>query len=378
VKRFILSTLCLTLFSTLPAYAQVAFDAGGPSGGAIILGASASACNATMEGAIHWDGTCFQGCDGSSWECINGACDNTPHPFVFTDVTAAATSTLFESNIVQINGADAGCNSVISISGDGSPEWRLCSNVTCGSEIQTWTSSNSSQDTQGNYVQIRATSDALTNVTNTVTANVGSASNVWTVATTITGSCGATPTFGDVCADGSVYAGITPNGNVPMYVPRCDVGMTWSGSVCTGTRSLLSWNDGNSAGRTFTGYSSSTTGELNSSGIITLDSDDITVGIQPHQAAQACADLNVHGNTDWYLPARSEMITIWDSLIEGTPNDENPDPIITGFATTSYWSSSESITSYAQRASFSSGPGGGTWYGTNKHSAYAVRCARKD
>lgn len=43
-----------------------------------------------------------------------------------------------------------------------------------------------------------------------------------------------------------------------------------------------------------------------------------------------------------------------------------------------YWTSSESSLNSADRASFSSGPGAGSWYGTNKYSDYPVRCARQD
>jgi hypothetical protein len=363
-------------FLPLSSYAQVAFNAGGPNGGAIILGNSGDTCNASMEGALYWDGSCFQGCDGTSWECMNGACDNTPHSFTFTDITGAATSTVFESNIIQINGADPACNSVISVSGDGSPEWRLCSNITCGTEIQTWTSSNSSEDTQGNYLQIRTTSDASTNVTNTVTANVGAASNVWTVATTITGSCGATPTPGDICTDGTVYAGITPDGNLPMYISRCDDGMSSSGSACTGVRSSLPWNDDNAYGdNVVTGTGSREDGDLNTATLIVIDSDATVGGTQPHQAAQACADLNVHGYTDWYLPAYDELFVIYENLMDGSPNDNSPDPVITGFATSSYWSSSQGWApeNYGFQVNFNDGTG----VQSQKNQDLHVRCARK-
>jgi hypothetical protein len=40
------------------------------------------------------------------------------------------------------------------------------------------------------------------------------------------------PTVGQACTDGSVYAGLTPDGNVPMYVTPCDYGETGAAHSC--------------------------------------------------------------------------------------------------------------------------------------------------
>jgi hypothetical protein len=159
-----------------------------------------------------------------------------------------------------------------------------------------------------------------------------------------------------------------------MYIARCDIGMTWDGSNCTGTRSTLPWNNGNNSDYTTTSYTSQTDGDINTAGIIILDSDSATSGTQEHQAAQACADLNVHGHTDWYLPAASELDVIYENLMDGTPNDDNADPVITGFATAHYWSSTEINSQESRSQSFSTGSSNYSWkYGDN-----TVRCARKD
>ena len=42
-----------------------------------------------------------------------------------------------------------------------------------------------------------------------------------------TDPCVSTSTPGTVCADGSVYAGISPDGNSKMFAARCDVGRTF-------------------------------------------------------------------------------------------------------------------------------------------------------
>src|SRR5690606_34398043 len=74
------------------------------------------------------------------------------------------------------------------------------------------------------------------------------ASNVGATATDTvaksTDACIGAPAVGTVCADGSVYAGNSPDGDVPMYVTRCDLGQAWDGAACGGTRQQLPWNDG--------------------------------------------------------------------------------------------------------------------------------------
>lgn len=182
-------------------------------------------------------------------------------------------------------------------------------------------------------------------------------------------------TPGDICLDGTIYAGLTPDGNVPMYVTRCDLGLTLNGAFCEGYNQNYPWNNGNSSGKTTTGFSSATDGDGNTAGIILLDSDSSVGGTQPHQAAQACADLNLHGHTDWYLPARNEMTVIYESLQEGTPNDSAPDPIIDGFNAAYYHTSSETGTA---NWTFSMNTGSQHQYSSQaqKQNARPVRCAR--
>ncbi len=310
--------------------------------------------------------------DGTKMVCVT-ACDSMPTTFDFTDAPNVAISTLTASNILSIVGTDSGCNSNVSVSGNGSPQYRVCSDSTCTSEVQTWTASNLSFAMFGRYLQVRTTSASTDGVAQNVTVTVGGMSNVWTV-TTGSGVCGATPSPGDICSDGTVYAGISPDGNKRMYVARCDSGMTWNGSACTGTRATLTWNDGNS-NWIATGYTSWVNGSVNTAGLIVTDSNSVAGGVQPHNAAQACADYDDgNGNTDWYLPARDEMNVIYENLVDGVPNDNNPDPLIPGFATGSYWSSSDHASiSLAYPQVFSSG----VVSGVAKSNAYAVRCARK-
>ncbi len=345
-------------------------------GGETIIGSTGLSCAAGTAGGMRYSSGCIQYCDGSSWACIatTAGCDDAPASFNFTDQTGVSTNTLTSSNILLITGTDSGCSPVVSVSSGDSPEFRVCSDSSCSSVVQTWTATNTAVDMNGNYLQLRDTSSSSGSTTINVTASVGGVSNTWSLSTASAGSCGASPTIGATCSDGSVYAGQSPDGYVDMYIPRCDIGMSWDSSNCTGTRSDLPWNNGNNSDYTTTGYTSGTDGDINTAGIITLDSDSGTAGTQPHQAAQACADLNVHGHTDWYLPARDELDVVYENLQDGIPNDDNADPIISGFATDYYWSSSEYNGGNAYRERFSDGSQGNSY----KYYTYAVRCARRD
>lgn len=349
--------------------------------GEAIIGNTSLACSGTTVGGMRWNSgsSCIQFCNGTSWACISQTvgCDGAPAAFDFTDLNGLTASTQTSSDILPITGTDPACNTVVSVSGDGSPQFRVCSDSICSSVIQNWTATNTSLDMNGRYLQIRATTDASPSTTANVTATVGGVSNVWQITTTSTGPCGdvGPGDEGQICSDGSVYAGVTPDGNRNMYVPRCDVGMSWDGSNCTGTRSNPPWNDGNSSGHVLTGYTSTVTGSLNTAGLIVMDSNSGVGGTQPHQAAQACADLNVHSKTDWYLPGHDELSLIYEKLVDGTPNDDNPDPLITGFATGDYWSSSESASGYAWARDFVSGS---LNQAAKQVLTLPIRCARKD
>ena len=72
--------------------------------------------------------------------------------------------------------------------------------------------------------------------------------------------CAGSPSPGDVCADGSVYAGLSPDGNVKMYTTPADAGQ-------------FPWNNGNNGGWVATGQTSLVTGETNTLNIIGFHSD---------------------------------------------------------------------------------------------------------
>ncbi|MCB9996777.1 MAG: DUF1566 domain-containing protein [Rhodospirillales bacterium] len=169
------------------------------------------------------------------------------------------------------------------------------------------------------------------------------------------------PNIGDVCTDGSIFIGMWNTD--PIYVTRCDAGMTWDGSSCTGGRATMPWNNGNGSG-TFVSVSTDLTdGEGNTATLIATDSDSGTGGTQPHQAAQFCADLIMHGHGDWHLPSRNEL-----SVMAGNRTHLGP---VDGAAY--YWSSTQQASDQAYVYALHNGTGNQIY----KYGNGAIRCARR-
>lgn len=125
----------------------------------------------------------------------------------------------------------------------------------------------------------------------------------------LTDPCTQNPVAGTVCRDGTVYVGLTPDGNVPMYIMRCDIGQTWDGSSCTGTRTTFPFG---TAGVTMA-VSSSTSGKSNTDYISANYSSYIDGSVSGVPAINSCANAVANGHDDWYLPAPAEMSLIWTS-----------------------------------------------------------------
>ncbi len=168
---------------------------------------------------------------------------------------------------------------------------------------------------------------------------------------------------GDVCSDGTVRAGTSPDGNIAMYTTRCNQGQIWDGSTCTGSASYFTWNELFShTDYTVTGATDPDDGDTNTALIITIDADGTEPGVQQHDAAQACTDLVSNGHSDWYLPAINELEEMYNNRAT-----------IGEFENDDYWSSTESATHATYRIDFSDGANGGS----TKNGGYNVRCARK-
>lgn len=173
-----------------------------------------------------------------------------------------------------------------------------------------------------------------------------------------TDACDNSPAPGQICADGSVYAGLSPDGNTPMFTTPADGG-------------AFSWNNGTHPDSyvTMTACSGSggtcNTGKANTDALVALDTISPTA---PYAAAEYCDNLVAHGKSDWYLPALNELQVLFSSK-----ND------IGGFDTSgnfwggTYWSSSELGIWNAIYINMNDGSEGyGRFY------SLMVRCVRKD
>jgi alpha-tubulin suppressor-like RCC1 family protein len=170
--------------------------------------------------------------------------------------------------------------------------------------------------------------------------------------------------IGDMCSDGTVYAGLSPDGNVPMYTLPCDYGQSWDGSSCTGARSNQPWNNGNFGNKTLTNVDDGNDGDGNTLALLSIDSDSGAGGTQPHLAAQTCSNLSANGHSDWYLPALNEVNVLYTNKVAIGGFD------VTG---TTYWSSTEGSQTGANAKNFDTG-GWGWW---DKDQNKPVRCVRK-
>lgn len=171
--------------------------------------------------------------------------------------------------------------------------------------------------------------------------------------------------IGDTCNDGTIYAGLTPDGNIPMYV------------TASNGPSREPFNVGNTgASRTDTSMVNCVTpftnagciqGEANTAILMTDDSDSVVAGVQAHDAAAYCYNLTAHGRNDWYLPARNELGVIFSNL------GPQPNHGFTGTPDPFYYSSSEENATNGWGVNFTSG----NYYSGDKANNYHIRCARK-
>ncbi|MCL2470043.1 MAG: DUF1566 domain-containing protein, partial [Alphaproteobacteria bacterium] len=337
--------------------AQCNSSAAGASGtmqvGPFILGSvtappyAAVACDSSKAGMLQWTGSAFQGCDGSTWLTLGGSVNTASNPFSFIDQTGVAFDTTVISNAITLGGFTGQLLAVCNPS---------CTGMYRNGVAVGMSANFSAGDTIA--IQLTSASTGLTPTTASVTLGT-TTSATWTV-TTNPNACLGTPPVGTRCDDGTIYAGLSPDGFVPMYAAPCDAGMSWNGTSCTGVRLSLSWNDGMANPDTVaTGFISTITGRANTAGLAALGNGPSPA---PYRAALWCHELTVSGFSDWYLPARGELATLL-----GLRSESN------GFSTYSYWSSTEMSANTAfHQATTSNGEAYKSF-----SSSYFVRCVRR-
>jgi hypothetical protein len=175
------------------------------------------------------------------------------------------------------------------------------------------------------------------------------------------------PSIGDTCDDGSIYAGLSPDGNVAMYTTPADAASTYTWN--DGTTNYTDMSMANCTDGTPGTASSCQTGEANTALLVGLSGSGTPA---PYDAAEYCDGLSAHGYDDWYLPAQDELNVLYTNKntgdLNGTFNETGSLPA--GY----YWSSSEDGSSYARHQRFSGGVQG-SYLG--KYNGLAVRCVRR-
>ena len=216
--------------------------------------------------------------------------------------------------------------------------------------------------------ETRPTGTIIHNADHNVLQKCGSDGNWHAMTPVASAPAGPTgcPSVGDTCDDGSIYAGLSPDGSVAMYTTPADAASTYT------------WNDGSSnwvdtAMANCTDVSPGTaatcqTGEANTALLVGLSGSGTPA---PYDAAEYCDGLSAHGYDDWYLPAQDELNVLYTNKntgdLNGTFNETGSFP--TGY----YWSSSESIINGARAQIFN----GSGQLDSFKNLPFTVRCVRK-
>ncbi len=152
--------------------------------------------------------------------------------------------------------------------------------------------------------------------------------------------------IGDLCADGTVFAGWHPVTQEQLFIPTVDQGTTSVWKTSTGVNDIAT--------------DSSHDGRINSNQVANSTT---------FPAFKLCKDLTAGGYNDWYLPSRVELYYLWAvrGAIESAGN-------ITAFQNTLYWSSTESSTTSTWLQNL---PSYGTQNDLPKTLSYRVRCIRR-
>lgn len=160
----------------------------------------------------------------------------------------------------------------------------------------------------------------------------------------LTGPAGCA-NIGDLCADGTVFAGYNPITQEHLFIPTTDQGTTSQWKTSMGTDDIAT--DSTYDGRANTNQ---------------------VANSATFPAFKLCKDLGTGGHSDWYLPSQMELYYLW--VIRGTIVAGGN---ITDFQNAIYWSSTEYDNSYAWIHNFTYG----IHSNLSKNVAYRVRCVRR-
>ena len=222
-RKYVILILIQSFLWPFPAIAQVSLNA---NDGVILVGESSDTCNGSLGGALRYDKTAkkMQYCDTTAWRnfpeklgdladvstqeantddvltLINGVwrpvCDDTPGAVSFTNLSDVALGSLQTSNIVQVSGFSCGAIQVTIADGGlgGTPEFRICDDVSCTTVDHDWGSTNEYIDSN-QYLQFRLTADSVQMKRRKAVVTLGSSAITWSVDTLDSGGPGVLKRF---------------------------------------------------------------------------------------------------------------------------------------------------------------------------------------
>lgn len=276
------------------------------------------------------------GSASDQWSVTTATQDTTPNEFTFTNQGNVPLNTDTSSNTLQVSGIQGSVN--VSVSGGATREYRVCADSSCSGVG--WTSTGGTI-VNNQYLQLRVNSGGANGQVLGVTATVGTYSTTWLV-TTINDPCAGAPAAGTTCADGSKFAGYSPDGGGKMFTTTSDYGYQ-----------AFAWPE------TYHGVSNWNTGRANTSALAANGN---------YHAANACQNLTANGKTDWYLPSPNEMNAL-DPNRAAIGNFEE-DGVL-------YWTSAQMDGGewsggiyHVMGSDFNGYTGQGLWF--------AIRCVRRD
>lgn len=164
--------------------------------------------------------------------------DLVPSNFTWGARRSSASSTTITSGITRIAGHSGVTGSISDMGTGGSPEFRVCSDSVCTTELIGWGSASQSLSI-GNHVQLRTTMGAGAYNIRRVSFSAGATTGTWysTTGDCNTGTVGAGASLSCTCGAGHAVLGLAAVGSAGRYRQSSDVctAAIHAGAISDGT-----------------------------------------------------------------------------------------------------------------------------------------------